>query len=198
MIWPSTSLYLPPDLEGGHEEETARREAFSRLTPCLHGESLTSCPKITYCTMERWIHAKLPCKEMPNLTSGALVTYVNELGLPCCNEEPLSVDEGRVMMHHLGYCWTRLKNGYYISKTFEPRAIRARDQYVVAMEALFSTPDMFHLEESQRAQCGPAGRDYRSVFGVARTKLFRIDLYIGSSVPSFVFGFMLRIALASH
>lgn len=95
--------------------------------------------------IERWILANLRGKGKPNLTASLLAAYINSLGLSCCADEPMDVLEARAYLRHLGYTWKKLKSGYYARKTLEKRVVTHRDQYVIAMEALYARPDLFEL-----------------------------------------------------
>ena len=95
--------------------------------------------------IERYILNNLRRKGAPNLTAAILSTFVNGLDVPCCKEEPMTIAEGRALLRHLGYSWKKLKKGYYARKSLEGRVVTHRDEYVVAMEALYSRPDLFHL-----------------------------------------------------
>lgn len=95
--------------------------------------------------IERYILANLRRKGAPNLTASILAAFVNGLDLLCCKEEPMTIEEGRAFLRHLGYSWKKLKRGYYARKSLEARVVSHRDEYVVAMEALYSRPDLFHL-----------------------------------------------------
>lgn len=96
--------------------------------------------------VERWILSNLRTKGKPNLTADILAEHINsELKLSCCEDEPMTKSEARALLNYLGYSWKKLKNGYYARKTLEPRVVKHRDEYIVAMEAMYSRPDLFHL-----------------------------------------------------
>lgn len=126
---------------------------------------------------ELWIRRNLRNKGKPNLTASILANHINELQLDATADELMNVDEARAFLRHLGYNWMRLKNGYYVRKTMEPKVIRHRDQYVVAMEALYSRPDLFELICTDEAGFRV---NYVESWGWVREEIDMYDISTGS------------------